>query len=157
MFMRIEDSIKFFQGSEEDKLTFQCKIAKYFHEIINPFFKRRTKKELDLGLPEKKEMTLFVPLSKLQLRLYRNYLRCGNVYGDDSPANFNMMCPRKICQHPYLFPGITNEGTDLVEDSGKLGVLDKLLNKLISEKHKVLIFSQFVIVLDILAKYCRAK
>lgn len=113
---------------------------------------------MDLGLPEKKEMTLFVPLSKLQLRLYRNFLRVGNVYGDDTlPSNFNIMTPRKLCQHPYLFSGIAGEGSDLVEDSGKLAVLDKLLKKLISEKHKILIFSQFVIMLDILARYCYTR
>ncbi len=36
-------------------------------------------------------------------------------------------------------------------------VLDKLVTKLIAEKHKILIFSQFVIVLDVLASYCRLK
>lgn len=102
-----------FEGTEEEKLKFQCRVAKYFHEIINPFFKRRTKKELDLGLPEKKEMTLFVPLSKLQLRLYRNFLRCGNILGVD-PSNYHIMIPRKICQHPYLFDEIDDERNDLI-------------------------------------------
>lgn len=32
-----------------------------------------------------------------------------------------------------------------------------MVTKLISEKHKILIFSQFVIVLKVLAKYCRLK
>ena len=35
--------------------------------------------------------------------------------------------------------------------------MDKLVTKLIAEKHKILIFSQFVIVLDVLASYCRLK
>jgi SWI/SNF-related matrix-associated actin-dependent regulator of chromatin subfamily A member 5 len=106
LFHEIEENTNAFEGSEEEKLKYQCQVAKYFHEIINPFFKRRTKKELDLGLPEKIEMTLFVPLSKLQLRLYRNFLRYGNVYGDSKPSNFNIMTPRKICQHPFLFPDL---------------------------------------------------
>lgn len=107
-------------------------------------------------------MTLFVPLTKLQLRLYRNFLRHGNVEGDlDAARNFNMMTPRKICQHPFLFPSVAYETDsymeDLVEASGKLNVLDKLLKKLIAEKHKILLFSQFVIMLNILEDYCRMR
>jgi SNF2 family DNA or RNA helicase len=53
---------------------------------------------------------------------------------------------RKVCNHPYLFPGIEPEGAPsmgehLIETSGKLIILDQLLKKLYSEKyHKVLIF-----------------
>lgn len=42
----------------------------------------------------------------------------------------------------------------MIEASGKLKILDKLLHKLISEGHKVLIFSQFTMLLDILETYC---
>lgn len=62
-------------------MEFRVKVAKYFHGIINPYFKRRAKKDLELGLPPKTEKTLFVPLSKMQLQMYRNFLRYGNVYG----------------------------------------------------------------------------
>ena len=37
----------------------------------------------------------------------------------------------------------------LVKHSGKFVLLDKLLPKLRADKHKVLIFSQFVMVLDL--------
>ena len=36
-------------------------------------------------------------------------------------------------------------------------VLDKLLDKMLKEKHKVLIFSQFTMFLDILEDYCNYK
>ena len=38
-----------------------------------------------------------------------------------------------------------------------MGVLDKLLKKLLAEKHKTLIFSQFTIVLDVLEDFCRLR
>jgi len=79
------------------------KIAKYFHDIINPFFKRRAKKDLELGLPPKIEKTLYVPLSEMQLQMYKNYLRYGNVYGNGFGQNRHIVIPRKICLHPYLF------------------------------------------------------
>lgn len=44
LFNQIEESTQQFEGTEEEKLQYQCKIAKNFHEIISPFFKRRTKK-----------------------------------------------------------------------------------------------------------------
>jgi chromodomain-helicase-DNA-binding protein 1-like len=41
---------------------------------------------------------------------------------------------RKVCCHPYLFPGIEEEGSllgeHLVTASGKLIILDQLLKKL---------------------------
>ena len=109
LFSEIEEEANCFEGTEEEKLKHQCQVAKVFHEIINLFFKRRTKKELDLGLKEKTEMTLFVPMSKLQLRLYRNFLRFGSVYGPSRNASYNIMTPRKICQHPFLFEDIQEE------------------------------------------------
>jgi SWI/SNF-related matrix-associated actin-dependent regulator of chromatin subfamily A member 5 len=65
---------------------------------------------------------------------------------------------RKACNHPYLFEGVEDEnlpiyGDHLVENSGKLVVLDKLLKKLYSN-HRVLIFSQMTSMLNILEDYC---
>ena len=42
---------------------------------------------------------------------------------------------------------------DLINSSGKMKILDKLLTKLLSEKHKILIFSQFKLTLNILEDY----
>lgn len=64
---------------------------------------------------------------------------------------------RKVCNHPFLFEEADNhpEYTDesIIEASGKLKVLDKLLNKLHSAGHRVVIFSQFTRVLDIIGDY----
>jgi len=66
-----------------------------------------------------------------------------------------------VCNHPYLFPGSEPrfEGrftTDmhLVTNCGKLLVLDKLLTKLQAEGSRVLLFSQFTTLLDIIEDYC---
>ena len=64
---------------------------------------------------------------------------------------------RKVCNHPFLFPeadpapGFTNEA--IIESSGKLQVLDKILAQLAANKHRVVIFSQYTSVLDILSDY----
>ena len=66
-----------------------------------------------------------------------------------------MMQLRKCTNHPYLFeeadPGPTDER--LVEASGKLRVLDRLLPKLQAAGHRCVLFSQFTSVLDVLEDY----
>lgn len=64
---------------------------------------------------------------------------------------------RKVCNHPYLFEGAEDPslpvlGDHLIETSGKMMILDKILNKL-KFNHKVLIFSQFTSMLNILEDY----
>lgn len=64
---------------------------------------------------------------------------------------------RKVCSHPFLFDWPVNPRTmepiideQLVRASGKMLVLDRLLGSLFEKGHKVLLFSQFVTMLDIL-------
>ena len=78
-----------------------------------------------------------------------------------------MMQLRKCCLHPYLFeeadlnPGYSDES--LVEACGKLQILDLLLAKLHEKGHRVVLFSQYTQMLDILEdflslreyQYCR--
>lgn len=65
---------------------------------------------------------------------------------------------RKCCNHPFLMKEMENELTNkcvtydekilkLIESSGKMILLDKLLEKFRNEKKKVLIFSQFTYML----------
>lgn len=73
-----------------------------------------------------------------------------------------MMQLRKCCLHPFLFDGaeVDIESTtceDLVAASGKLAVLDMLLRSLYEKKHRVVLFSQFTSVLDILDDYCTMR
>ena len=73
-----------------------------------------------------------------------------------------LMQLRKCCNHPYLFngaeigPPYTN-GPHLWENSGKMVLLDKLLNKLKAQKSRVLLFSQMTRQLDILEDYLLLK
>ena len=66
---------------------------------------------------------------------------------------------RKACSHPLLFDaGIPEAELDsgsttteeLVDSSGKMMVLERLLDELFARKHKVLLFSQFRTMLDII-------
>lgn len=66
---------------------------------------------------------------------------------------------RKCANHPYLFAGTEpgppyRNGQHMVDNCGKMSVLDKLLEKLQAEGSRVLLFSQFTTILDILDDYC---
>lgn len=70
-----------------------------------------------------------------------------------------LMHLRKVCDHPYLFEGAepgppyTTE-QHLVDNSGKMVVLHKLLIRLKEKGSRVLIFSQMTRLLDVLEDYC---
>ncbi|KAK0523643.1 putative ATPase [Tilletia horrida] len=64
---------------------------------------------------------------------------------------------RKICCHPFLFDwpvdreaGMKVVNEDLIHASGKMLMLNRLLDALFARGHKVLIFSQFTTMLDII-------
>lgn len=68
---------------------------------------------------------------------------------------------RKICNHTYLLPHVAPESQETSEDivtgSGKLLMLDRMLPPLRADGHRVLIFSQFTSMLDILEEYCELR
>jgi SNF2 family DNA or RNA helicase len=77
---------------------------------------------------------------------------------------------RKCCIHPYLITGAEDKVIKdqnaltpqqqfqcMVDASGKLVLLDKLLPKLKAGGHRVLIFSQMTRCLDILQDYLRGR
>ncbi|KAJ2391033.1 putative ATPase, partial [Coemansia sp. RSA 2611] len=80
---------------------------------------------------------------------------------------FRLMQQRKVCQHPYLFDFPVTTPSDpespylideqIVRTSGKFLVLDRMLPALFARGHRVLIFSQFSRVLDVLECYAEHR
>ncbi|KAH9953446.1 SNF2 family N-terminal domain-containing protein [Russula dissimulans] len=69
---------------------------------------------------------------------------------------------RKVCSHPFLFDWPLDPQTQqlvvdeqLVDASGKMMVLERLLDALFERGHKVLVFSQFVTMLDVIEDWAR--
>lgn len=136
------------------------------HAILKPFMLRRIKSEVEKSLLPKKEVKIFVGMSKMQRDWYTNILLkdiaiingCTGASEKMRLANI-VMHLRKCTNHPYLFDG-AEEGppytTDqhIVQNCGKMIVLDKLLTKLRAQDSRVLIFSQMTRMLDILEDYC---
>ena len=64
---------------------------------------------------------------------------------------------RKVCSHPFLFDWPVDPDSrqpivdeNLVNASGKMMLLERLLDELFARGHKVLLFSQFTMMLDII-------
>ncbi|XP_017958573.2 chromatin-remodeling complex ATPase chain Iswi-like [Drosophila navojoa] len=134
------------------------------HAVIRPFLLRRIKSEVEASLLPKKEVNIYVGLSKMQREWYRKLLLkdVDVVTGFGTISKMRLMNIlmqlRKCVNHPYLFEGVEEPPytTDLslVKDSGKMLILDKLLVKLQEQGSRVLIFSQMTRMLDILEDYC---
>jgi len=143
------------------------------HKMLRMYLLRREKEHVEKKLPPKLETIIEVPLMPLQKQYYRAiYERnsdflCRGGSAKNGPSLINVaMELRKCCNHPYLIKGaedalsagIPKGDTHgiflrLIEVAGKFVLLDKLLVKLKRDGHKVLLFSQMVRMLDILADY----
>ena len=140
------------------------KLIRQIHAILRPFMLRRVKSDcLDIQLPPKKEIYLYVNFTELQKEVYKNLILWKKASLTDTRQLSNvLMHLRKAAIHPYLFEGIEDKeqvefGEHLIENSGKMKMLDRLLKKLFAGNHRCLIFSQFKRVLDIIEDYCNYR
>eukprot|EP00892_Ulva_mutabilis_P002486 jgi/Ulvmu1/12238/UM086_0029.1 len=143
-------------------------------EVLKPLLLRRMKEDVET-LPEKEEVIIWVELTRFQRSYYKalfeNQIKSLLAHSKNSelPNLRNLaMELRKVCCHPFLCNGLEEDLTmrmstlngrpptpveALEAASGKLSLLGKLLPKLRSEGRKVLIFSQFKIMLDVVEEY----
>jgi SNF2 family DNA or RNA helicase len=146
------------------------------HETIRPYILRRLKEDVEKSVPPKEETLIEVELTLLQKQYYRalyeknvGFLHKNKKKALDGPSLNNLaMQLRKCCNHLFLINGVEeeqrkaekegyHEADFLARGSGKLVLLDKLLPRLKENGHRILIFSQFKIMLDILEDYLCAR
>lgn len=145
------------------------------HDKIRPYILRRLKEDVEHSVPPKEETLIEVELTFAQKQYYRalyeknvKFLHKNKKKALDGPSLSNLaMQLRKCCNHLFLLNGVEeefraketglSEGDFLTNASGKLVLLDKLLPRLKEQGHRVLIFSQFKIMLDILEDYFSAR
>ena len=137
------------------------------HETIRPYILRRLKEDVEKSVPPKEETLIEVELTVLQKQYYRalyeknvQFLHKNKKPLDGPSLNNLAMQLRKCCNHLFLLNGVEDEipkedsemddADWLAKGSGKLVLLDKLLPRLKENGHRVLLFSQFKIMLDLL-------
>ena len=142
-------------------------VVQQLHKVLRPFLLRRVKSDVEKSLLPKKEVNLYVGMSEMQVRWYQKILEkdidavngaAGKRESKTRLLNIVMQL-RKCCNHPYLFDGAepgppytTDE--HLIDNSGKMIILDKILKRVHEQGSRVLIFSQMSRILDILEDYC---
>ena len=131
--------------------------AEELRERIRPFLMRRLKSEVLGDLPKKHEQSLYAAMTPEQAQVYAGLMESlrqhvGQALADGSLPRARMQVLsillklRQVCCHPKLFlPDY--EGT-----SGKLELLVQTVHNAIDARRRILIFSQFVGMLQIIRK-----
>ncbi|XP_031093187.1 ATP-dependent DNA helicase DDM1 [Ipomoea triloba] len=151
----------------------KAQIVAKLHGILRPFLLRRIKADVEQMLPRKKEIILYATLTEHQKNFQEHLINksleghlienVSTMRGFKGKLNNLMIQLRKNCNHPdllesqfdgsFLFPPVEQ----IVAQCGKFQLLDKLVGKLLARKHKVLIFSQWTKMLDIIDYYFSEK
>jgi superfamily II DNA or RNA helicase len=137
------------------------KRAAELQQKINPFILRRTKEQVATELPDKTEMVIYCEMGAEQRKVYddcekeiREYV--ASQQQEMLPANSFYVLQgltklRQLCNSPAIVKDEKYEG-----DSSKIEVLmEEIGNK--SPNHKILVFSQFVTMLDLIADKLKEK
>ena len=130
---------------------------------LRPFILRRTKGQVALDLPPRTEEEVYCKMEDAQEEMYRAELQKMQrlVLGFDSDATARknsfavlqgLMRLRQVCCHPALIDPAQDDSS-----SAKMTALFYLLDQLREEGHKVLVFSQFVSMLEIIQKRLEAE
>jgi SNF2 family DNA or RNA helicase len=131
-------------------------------KIIQPFILRRTKEMVASDLPPVTEQTVFCDMTEEQLKIYEeekssvrnSILKNTESNGLEKSAIVvlqGLMKLRQISNHPLL------AFEDYTSGSGKFETVLQDMESVISEGHKILVFSSFVKHLDLYAAELRKK
>ena len=123
--------------------------------LVQPFILRRLKTDKDIiqDLPEKQENTIFCPLANEQAMLYQNIVEnsLAEIEAADGIQRKGKILAllvklKQLCNHPVLLQ-IKKGSKKKVEindkNSGKLQRLGAMLEEIISEGERAIIFTQF--------------
>jgi len=131
-------------------------------KLIRPFILRRTKEEVAADLPPVMENTVYCDMTEDQNKKYEeeksivrnSILENALKIGEEKSALIilqGLMKLRQISNHPVL------ADPDYISDSGKFENVMHDIDAVITEGHKILVFSSFVRHLDLFAREFDAR
>ncbi|KAI9849098.1 MAG: hypothetical protein M1837_005328 [Sclerophora amabilis] len=154
---------------EEEYAELTSQNVPELHDLLRPFFLRRTKAQVLTFLPPLAQIIVPVTMSIVQKKLYKSILAKNpqlikSIFGKDlqqsrlaerSNLNNLLMQLRKCLCHPFVYSRAIEERDvnaavshrNLVDASSKLQLLEVMLPMLEERGHRVLIFSQFLVML----------
>jgi SNF2 family DNA or RNA helicase len=132
--------------------------------MVRPFVLRRLKTDPTVisDLPQKLEIKEYCTLSREQVTLYEAVVRDGLRQIEESRGGMQRRATvltllaklKQVCNHPAHFLG---DGSALAGRSGKLTRLEELIEELLSEGDRALIFTQFTAMGDRLQPYLQER
>ena len=146
-----------------------AKVIERFKKVTSPFLMRRMKsdKSIITDLPDKIEMDQLVTLTGDQAALYQQTLKeamkeISGITDSDSKSLFKrqglvlqmILALKQICNHPTQF--LKDGQTDGML-SGKIQLLYDLLDSILEVNEKVLIFTQFKEMGDLLVRFLKDR
>lgn len=146
---------KFEEDFQKPIMNGSIKVLERLKQLISPFILRRSKEQVLKELPEKIVTTIPVDLTASQQRLYKAYLfkikeeledRIETEGFEKSRMHIftGLLRLRQICCHPKVFVENYNGS------SGKIEALKEILGDMVAAGHRILIFSQFTSMLEII-------
>ncbi|WP_055571639.1 DEAD/DEAH box helicase, partial [Streptomyces prasinopilosus] len=144
--------------------------AERLARLVGPFLLRRRKSDPGIApeLPPKTETDHAVALTQEQAALYEAVVRealaeisgTSGGPGADGMARRGMIVKlltglKQICNHPAQF--LKEERPVLAGRSGKLELLDELLDTVLAERSRVLVFTQYVRMARLLERHLAAR
>ena len=139
--------IKKYRNGDNDEL----------HTLLNPFIMRRTKNEVLYELPEKYEEIIYSVFYEKQKELYdsiriavKDSLRNYGI-GANAAILKGLLLLREVCCHPLLLSSEVN--VNHISESCKFDVLKMTVKEIVESGNKVIIYSQFVKMLKLIADW----
>ncbi|KIM89720.1 hypothetical protein PILCRDRAFT_812522 [Piloderma croceum F 1598] len=175
--------------------VYSLPFLKSAQDLLATIMLRRTKATVEMSVPPREELTVFIPMTEAQrFWTYRLLTRMDTLdlkqifttKVQDTPENQGrmevmsylanqlrqsesgqnsqykklmnlLMQLRKVCDHPYLLRDAMPEpyqlGEHIIASSSKLIAIDKLLADILPSGERVLIFSQWTGMLDMLEDF----
>ncbi|WP_427338273.1 DEAD/DEAH box helicase [Caloranaerobacter sp. DY30410] len=126
-------------------------------ELIHPVFLRRTKEDKLDNIPKKYEKKIRVSLSKKQEELYADIVYKVKTQGAKNKVLAYLQQLIQICSHPRLLMDEIPDTKTLLEECDKLKMVISLLNDIRLKDEKVIIFTKYRKMQNILRKVIREK
>ncbi|MBJ3812747.1 DEAD/DEAH box helicase [Streptomyces flavofungini] len=138
--------------------------AERLSQLVRPFLLRRRKSDPGIApeLPPKTETDRAVSLSAEQAGLYEAVVRetLAEISGADGFARRGLIVKlltglKQICNHPAQY--LKENKPRITGRSGKLELLDELLDTILSEDASVLVFTQYVQMARLIEQHLSAR
>ncbi|KZO91803.1 hypothetical protein CALVIDRAFT_557967 [Calocera viscosa TUFC12733] len=179
IFTRASESL-FQDAFDLSQGKYNFKYLEAAQKLLEVIMIRRTKSVVELSVPPREELTVFIPFTEAQR--YWTYKLLTRMSAAELRRMFNtsfqdenegkgatggesqykrlmnlLMQLRQCCDHPYMIVGAEPDpyklGNHVVKASSKMIVIDKLLKDLLPKGERVLIFSQWTSMLNLLEDF----